>query len=150
MASAAAVLFVQNDADDIGWWIAYHIALGFDASSLSTIIRPMAPGKSFTAPQDSTRLKFNAPQLMKAVVLLSVAQRPSVRPLRPVARVSTGLFVSKVTNMSISSMRTPLAPISNALQTPMPLHCTGPFSVQTITSSPVLGAHCCLYASRAA
>gem|GEM_PF-2245862 len=31
MASAAAVLFVQNDADDIGWWIAYHIALGFDA-----------------------------------------------------------------------------------------------------------------------
>lgn len=31
MASAAAVLFVQNDADDIGWWMAYHLALGFDA-----------------------------------------------------------------------------------------------------------------------
>lgn len=31
MASTAAVLFVQNDADDIGWWMAYHLALGFDA-----------------------------------------------------------------------------------------------------------------------
>ncbi|WP_438380940.1 glycosyltransferase family 2 protein [Asaia sp. BMEF1] len=31
MASAAAALFVQNDADDIGWWMAYHLALGFDA-----------------------------------------------------------------------------------------------------------------------
>lgn len=30
MASAAAVLFVRNDADDIGWWIAYHLAIGFD------------------------------------------------------------------------------------------------------------------------
>ena len=31
MASAAAVLFVKNDADDIGWWIAYHLAIGFNA-----------------------------------------------------------------------------------------------------------------------
>ncbi|GBQ13394.1 glycosyltransferase family 2 protein [Swaminathania salitolerans] len=30
MAKAAAILFVRNDADDIGWWLAYHIAIGFD------------------------------------------------------------------------------------------------------------------------
>ncbi|GAB6855819.1 glycosyltransferase family 2 protein [Asaia astilbis] len=31
MASAAAILFVRNDVDDIGWWISYHLALKFDA-----------------------------------------------------------------------------------------------------------------------
>ncbi|GBQ83094.1 glycosyltransferase family 2 protein [Asaia krungthepensis] len=30
MASTAAILFIRNDADDIGWWIAYHLAVGFD------------------------------------------------------------------------------------------------------------------------
>jgi hypothetical protein len=29
MVSVAAVLFVKNEADDIGWWIAHHLAIGF-------------------------------------------------------------------------------------------------------------------------
>lgn len=31
MASTAAIVFVKNDVDDIGWWMAHHLAVGFDA-----------------------------------------------------------------------------------------------------------------------
>jgi len=30
MATTAAIVFVKDDVDDIGWWIAHHLAVGFD------------------------------------------------------------------------------------------------------------------------
>lgn len=90
MASAAAILFVRNDVDDIGWWISYHLALKFDALIVIDDHSTDGTWEVIQAAADLYPIEARRGSVPDGRSSASAAPKRSVRPSKQAAPVSTG------------------------------------------------------------